>query len=195
MAWEGLGAAAGGWALNHQETLDCSLQQQDTCLPGGNPTLWQSRQGVGTGELLLQAQMSGNRLCKTRAATWSGEKGASARAAGDYLEEASQKVLGCSPIDSWRSEGHALELAKCFSSVSSHKVGMRPAFLQPEMAGLGKTKGIAPYSEVQDILINPSDDIKKWAFSDGPIFLFVFQCLPPSNKEGLQIYSVKFLQG
>lgn len=67
-----------------------------------------------------------------------------------------------------------LELAKCFPSVSSHKVGMRPAFLQPEMAGLGKAKGIVCGSESQDILINPLDAIKKWACSDHPIFLFVF---------------------
>lgn len=57
-------------------------------LPGGNPALWQSQQGAGMGELLLQVQMSGNRLCKMpHAGTWSGDREA-ARAGRDYLEEA-----------------------------------------------------------------------------------------------------------
>lgn len=90
-----------------------------------------------------------------------GERGEAARAAGDYLEGASQKVLGCSPIDSWRSEGHQLGPAKGFPSVSCHKVGMRPAFLQPQMSSLGKTKGFISVLEAQDILINPSDSIEK----------------------------------
>jgi len=73
-----------------------------TCgLPGESPALWQSQQGVAMREL-LQAQMSGNHWCERPCAgTWSGERGEAARAAGDCLEEASRKVLGCSPVDSW----------------------------------------------------------------------------------------------
>lgn len=161
------------WGLRYEAGLSATgkpraaASSSRACgLPGGNPALWRSPQGAGMGEILLQAQMSGNCLCKRpHAGTWSGERGGAARAAGDYLEEASQKVLGCSPIDSWWSEGHQLELDKWFPSVSSLKVRMRPAFLQPEMAGLGKTKGIVPVLEAQNILINPLDGIDKQACS------------------------------